>query len=92
MLAVNFFFGVWFWLSPNISNIEPMGRAEVGIAEAKPSPFYLQDDRKRPAVKAMKLRPVVVEVQPEPEIASDALAGFDLMAGAGTAQNSSVPQ
>ena len=65
LLAVNLFFGIWFWLSPNVSNIEPKG-SEMAFTEAKPSPFFFEADRKRPVTKAQKLKPVIVESAPDP--------------------------
>lgn len=67
LLAINLLLVGWFWLSPNWgSPTEQQGLAEGrALAEAKPSPFYdIADENRRGAKKAMKLKPIVVAVEP----------------------------
>lgn len=73
LLTINVLLVGWFWISPNWgASTEPQHLAEgSSLAEAKPSPFYLvEEEARRAAKKAMKLKPIVVTVEPPPEVAA----------------------
>lgn len=66
LLAINLFFGLWFWISPNFEEVVPAQQSEIyrqmNMAAEKPSPFYyVQPEGKRKTLKALKLRPVLVQ-------------------------------
>lgn len=73
LLTLNALLMGWFWISPNWgSPAEPRGLAEdSALAQAKPSPFYMvEEETRHRAKKAIKLKPIIVAMDPPPEVAA----------------------